>query len=157
MKKISVLLVVGFLGAALVLPMAPAKAHFSGSFQCAVIYYGWPTTTQPTSCTGSATGFMTNPTEVCAPLCSFELTIDSSNETCVGFLLPALGIFAGTMSVNDNDQAAYDALRVGTEVLFLPLAPATVSGIAEWIPQPPLPTCAASGALRASMAGSVES
>jgi hypothetical protein len=169
-RKVSILLMVALVGAAVVLPAASARAGYSGVFECDVVYDVWPTTTTSSnsqSCSGFTVGAMTNPTGTCATIsasapppnvrfdgCSFEMFPGGYyNETCVGSILPPLGLFGGTMSVDGgSQQATYSALRVGLVVLFVP---PMVSGIAVWVPHPPIPTCAAPGPLNASMAGHV--
>jgi hypothetical protein len=157
-KRISMLLAMGLVAGALVLPAAPAHASFAGVAKCDVTLGTWPTTTtlsNATPCAGQAVGVATGSPTACvgASLCTFSASVDHYNETCAGGQLPPLGTADGTLTVNGQDQGSYNWLRVGLTAVLVPLAPGTSAGVAAFVPHPPLPTCDAPGSLLATVVG----
>ena len=157
-RKTAALLVMGFLGAALVAPALPAWAGYSGSFQCDLTYDVWPGAgwlSNSTACSGVTVGVATNPSGPCAT-CTYQMTVDHYNEPCVSAApVPAVGQFGGRITISSGQWADYEALRAGQAILFTAIAPTTVTGTAVWVPHPPLPNCAAPGPLTVSITGQV--
>ena len=158
MRRTAVLLITGLLGAALIAPAAPARAGYSGSFQCDVTYDVWPGAgwlSNSTACSGVTVGAATNPSGTCAS-CPYEMTFDHYSEPCVSSApVPVLGQFGGRITVSSSQWADYEALRAGQSILFTAIAPTTVAGTGAWVPHPPLPNCAAPGPLPVSITGQV--
>ena len=105
MKKLSILLVMGVIGGALVLPIAPAHARFVGAATCDVTLDVWPTTTtrsNSTPCTGLATGLADPstisctiqvlpppPSVTCNPRCKISITIPPPPDPTVRCVVSA--------------------------------------------------------------------
>ena len=158
MKKIAMLLSMGLIAGAMVLPAAPAHAAFVGAGTCEAHLSVWPTSagtdgdcsggTLPNVVVGANTGGQT-----CAP-CAFTASVVHYNETCgPQGTLPPLGTADGTLFADGTPQGTYNWLRVGLTAVLVPVAPGTSAGVAAFLPHPPLPTCAAPGPLSASVVG----
>lgn len=158
MKKIAMLLSVGLLAGALVLPAAPAHARpFAGAAKCDVTLSVWPSPNGAGgSCDGTAFGVDVGASATCLPPggCTFSASVDHYNETCApGGQLPPVGTADGTLTVNGNNEGGYNWLRVGLTAVLVPVAPGTSAGVALFQPHLPLPTCAAPGPLTATVVG----
>lgn len=164
MKRIIVVLaVIGMLAAAL-LPASPAQAQTAGVglAGCQVNLAVWPGSGSNDPCgagslptDGKVTGvIIDNGTPLsCLPSCSFEASVDSYGEECFQNEPPLIGDAAGTMDINGGQLTpSYEWARVGLTAVITTAGP-TGAGVAAFLPVPPLPTCAAPGALTAHVIG----
>lgn len=131
---------------------ASANPDVWSNFTCDVTFASWPGSGSAV-CDGMVTGVGTSggPTVACTLNCSFTLTINNYNETCLGGGIPPVGSYEGDVIVSDLDRGSYDATRVGTHVYFnYP----DFAGEAVFIPHvPPQPTCANPGPMTATLDG----
>lgn len=166
MKRLSGLLVLALVGAAFVLPSAPAHARFVGAAKCDVTLGVWPTTTtlsNSTDCTGSAYGtdgsvslscLVTGTPPSVSAGCSFDASVSHYLEVCgPGGTPPPIGTADGTLTVNGTNQGGYNWVRVGLTAVLVPVAPGSSAGVAAFVPHQPIPTCAAPGPLTATVVG----
>ena len=164
MKKIAMLISMGLVAGALVIPAAPARAAFAafaGAGTCEAHFSLWPTPWGTGADCGSSSkgvpnvvlGASNSGPMTCAP-CSFTASIDHYSEpTACGPVLPPLGTADGTLYADGQPQGTYNWLRVGLTVVLVPVAPGTSAGVAAFVPEPPLPTCVAPGPLNAEIVG----
>ena len=151
MKKISVLVAIGLIASAFVLPSSPAKANpFGGAAQCEITLPVFPTTGRTgvdDNCDGVAVGIdLGGPTPCVA--CTFSADVAGYNETCVPPLPPPLGFADGT--ITSPVTSRFQWVRAGlTAVLLVP----QTAGVAAFAPLPPIGTCGAPGPLTAEVVG----
>jgi hypothetical protein len=151
-KKIAVLLSVGLIASAFVIPASPVKANpFAGVASCTIDLPEWPTDGDNTSgptCDGIAVGINVSPPTTCAT-CEFHAKVDVYNETCVPPLPPLIG--SATGEITSPVTSSFSWTRVGlVAVLTLP---GNTQGVAAFVPHPPLGTCGASAPLTADVVG----
>lgn len=132
--------------AVLAAPLATASATEIGTARCDVVLPLWPTVLGNAGCAGEATGVFAPEVPVCVPRCDFQANFQYA-DSCVTSEPPLVGAAIGTFSIQGLGRytADFSATRVGSALAIVYEGDRVATG--EFIPSPPLPTCASPGQL----------
>jgi hypothetical protein len=161
MKRFAGFVAMGLVAASLYPVPVHAATPIAGAAGCEIVFAAYPGGGADGPCDDDDGGSLNFPSDgkfvgtaangtivFCAGICTYAMTVNNYGSVCIAGEPPLIEFWEGTVYINGAAVAGYNLTRIGLEVTVTTNNPVIGSAVGEYVPVPPLPTCAAPASLQ---------